>query len=626
MPVQVPGSVQQALLDAGVLPDWNMGMAYRQCEWVENRHWVYETTLPDDWLKDGATVRLRCLGLDGNGLILLNDKVVATFDNAFIPYGVDLTPHLNASDNRLHLVFECPPRWLGQFGYTSRMTDWKPRFNYYWDWTARLVQIGAWDQIQLEIIDDAELQEVSLTTDVDLDRGLGKLRLTGRVAPTGTALQAGASVTLSLHDKDGDREIQAETMAVDPEDPSLEVVWQDLDIELWWPNGHGDQPLYAATLSLHNAAGTEIDTATRTVGFKHVTWQPCEGAPADADPWICEINGKPIFLQGFNWTPIRPNFADVEESDYAQRLVLYRDLKVNALRVWGGAYLEKSIFYDLCDALGILVWQEFPLSSSGHDNYAPDDPQSIAALTAVARSYIRRRHHHVSLLMWSGGNELQNDKDGKRGPDAGPLGLDHPLLQAFHDIVQEMDPVHRFVPTSASGPKFFASPENFGKDVHWDVHGPWSLAGIGDTDWAVYWAGDDALFRSETGCPGPSSAEVIRRYAGDLPTTPGTYENPLWRRTSWWIEWQDYVDEIGTEPANLEAYVAWGQQRQAQALHTAAQACKDRFPQCGGFLVWMGHDSFPCTANTSVVDFEGHPKPAAFALADVFGAESETIA
>ncbi|MCJ7549735.1 MAG: hypothetical protein MUQ30_08655, partial [Anaerolineae bacterium] len=91
-----------------------------------------------------------------------------------------------------------------------------------------------------------------------------------------------------------------------------------------------------------------------------------------------------------------------------------------------------------------------------------------------------------------------------------------------------------------------------------------------------------------------------------------------WRRTSWWIEWPAYIAEVGHEPESLEAYVAWGQQRQAQALRVAATACKARFPKCGGFIVWMGHDSFPCTANTSVIDFEGKPKPAALALAEVF--------
>ena len=341
-------------------------------------------------------------------------------------------------------------------------------------------------------------------------------------------------------------------------------------------------------------------------------------APEDADPWLCVVNGQPIFLQGVNWTPIRPNFADVGAAAYEKRLKLYRDLHVNVLRVWGGAVLERELFYDLCDALGLLVWQEFPLSSSGVDNYAPDDEHSVAALTEIARSYITRRRHHVSLLAWCGGNELMDDKNGNRKAGGRPLGLEHPMPKALHDVVEALDPTRRFLPTSASGPRESANEKEFGTGVHWDVHGPWQAVGTLDETWQDYWRDDDALMRSEVGAPGPSPAELIRRYAGDVDPYPGTFGNSLWRRTSWWIEWPQFIAEMGREPETLQEYVAWGQQRQAQALSIAAGACKDRFPRCGGFIVWMGHDSFPCTSNTSVVDFDGNPKPAAFALADVF--------
>ncbi len=127
------------------------------------------------------------------------------------------------------------------------------------------------------------------------------------------------------------------------------------------------------------------------------------------------------------------------------------------------------------------------------------------------------------------------------------------------------------------------------------------------------------FLRSETGAPGASSADIIRRFAGDCDVMPATPANPLWRRTSvWWIEREQFVREHSREPESLEDYVDWSQARQARALKAAAAACKKRFPRCGGFIVWMGHDCFPCTANTSVIDFHCRPKPAALALAEVF--------
>jgi beta-mannosidase len=125
--------------------------------------------------------------------------------------------------------------------------------------------------------------------------------------------------------------------------------------------------------------------------------------------------------------------------------------------------------------------------------------------------------------------------------------------------------------------------------------------------------------RSEVGAPGASPAGIIRRYAGDCPVMPATPANPLWRRTSvWWIEWDRFVAEHGREPESLEEYVEWSQQRQAELLRIAAECCRRRFPRCGGFIVWMGHDCFPCTSNTAIIDFHGRPKPAARALAEVF--------
>jgi beta-mannosidase len=188
-------------------------------------------------------------------------------------------------------------------------------------------------------------------------------------------------------------------------------------------------------------------------------------------------------------------------------------------------------------------------------------------------------------------------------------------------LMEHDDPGRRFVPTSSSGPRFGADEKEFGQGLHWDVHGPWIAAGDLDGDWSRYWGNDDALLRSETGAPGASPVDLIREHLGDCSETPCTLDNPIWRRTPWWIEWPEFLRQGGAEKATLEEYVAWSQARQARALAIAAAACKDRFPRCGGFIVWMGHDSFPCMANTSIIDFHGRPKPAALALGEIFRAE-----
>jgi beta-mannosidase len=610
IPAAVPGSVQGALRAAGILPDWNAGLNARLCEWVENRHWIYQADIPDGWLSDGASVRLNALGLDYSGWVFVNGHEAGSFRGTFVPHVFDLTPFLDPNGNVLSIVFDCPPRWLGQTGYTSRMTEWKERFNYTWDWTARLVQIGVWDDLLLEIVDGPELGEVRCTTGISETGGTLRLRAD---APQGDGLTARVSLC-----HDGGTVFEAEVSAL-----SLRqgLEWTGLVVDRWWPNGAGAQLLYTLRVELRDGAGRAVDTDTRRVGFRSVEWLPCEGAPEDADPWLCVVNGRPIFLWGVNWTPIRPNFADVGDEEYRTRLETYQSLGMNVLRVWGGACLEKQVFYDTCDELGLLVWQEFPLSSSGLENWPPEDADAIEALSDIARSYIVRRQSHPSLLLWCGGNELQGTLDGGKEGCGKPCGLDHPLLRRLGEIVASLDPERRYLPASSSGPRFTADENEFGAGVHWDVHGPWLPDGPLDGSWARYWQNDDALFRSETGAPGASPVDIIRAFRGDLEELPGTAANPLWRRSSWWIEWPYCSTELGCEPDTLEQYVAWSQERQRTALTVAARATKDRFPQCGGLILWMGHDSFPCTANTAILDFYGRPKPAAIALGEIFRAE-----
>lgn len=607
---KVPGSVQWSLRANGLLPDWNVGLNARECEWVEHRHWMFATKIPDAWIEEGTDLELVCQGLDYSGWVLVNGKEIAAFTGSLVPHVFALSPHLKKEGNCLQIVFDCPPRWLGQFGYTSQMTEWKVRFNYLWDWVVRLVQIGIWDPICIKASRGYEIREFRCTTKTDHRKMTGSVWMTGTVADAGSA-----RVRLSL-EKGGD---VLRTQDVSPAELAAGVTWSEIPVDLWWPNGHGAQPRYTVRCRLLDGDGNEADVATRQVGFRRIEWKRTEGAPKNADPWLCAVNGKPIFLQGVNWVPLLPNFADVTAADYRKRLDLYRDLGANVLRVWGGGILEREYFYDTCDELGLLVWQEFPLSSSGADNWPPEDKKSIEELSVIARSYVVRRQHHPSLLLWCGGNELLGDQSGSKIGSTKPLDFSHPLMRRFKQIVAKLDPDRRCLPCSPSGPRTWGIEAEFGKGVNWDVHGPWKPEGRLDDRWTTYWKNDDSLFRSELGSPGSSSVEIIETYKGHLAAFPANIENPLWRRPlSWWIDWDALVEEMGREPKDLAEYVEWSQARQAKALSIAVKACKDRFPRCGGVILWMGHDCFPCFANTAVVDFHARPKPAARALREIW--------
>ncbi|MBW7863448.1 MAG: hypothetical protein H3C30_03420 [Candidatus Hydrogenedentes bacterium] len=608
VPVSLPGTVQRALLEAGLLPDWHVGANSRRCEWVEHRHWILETTLPEGLARPGEPVVLEAEGLDYSGWILVDMVEAGRFEGALLPHRIDLGGALSdGKPHRLSIVFAEPPREQGQFGHTSLSRHFKPRFNYSWDWCPRFVPVGVWGQLRLLTGAAARVSLRRVTADWDPDRVVGRV----------SALLDGAehAARWSLRLLDGDRTLA--TLGACGESADLEIP----GVSPWQPNGFGEPKTYTVEITAWDEAGGECLLERRSVGFRRVEWRPCADAPAGALPWICTVNGTPVFLQGANWTPVKVNYQDAVAADYEHRVGLYRDMGCTVLRVWGGAMLESTAFYEACDRAGILVWQEFPLSSSGIENAPPDDPGAIDTLRRIAVSYVRRRAHHPSLLLWCGGNELYYGPSPDIPGPQKPIDTAHPCIAMLAEVVAEEDPARRFLPGSPSGPVDYALKENYGRGIHHDVHGPWGQGAAPDMDaWREYWAADDALFRSEVGYPGAADAELIRKYAGDMCFWPPQGE--YWMHTAaWWTLWGGRVKETlaGLEPGDaFQKYVELTQALQAEAYAVAAVACKARFPRCGGFIIWMGHDCFPCPSNNSVIDFGGRVKPAWQALRRVF--------
>lgn len=617
----VPGSVQKALLDAGIIEDWNYGTNNEKIEWIEHRNWLFTAKLPDEWILEDKTVRLVFKGLDDNGKVLVNGKEAGSFDNTFIPYSFDITSLLKEKNNIITVAFGLPPRYLGQIGYTSKIKEWKSRFYYGWDWMPRIVQIGIWDDVLLEISEKDHMRITDLKVYANADRYKDSGELS--IIPEMTYEAKKGKIRIELKDS-------RERTIIDETVPACELAsgktYDRLKIRRWYPNGEGEQPLYSLTCTLFDRDGNKRETCRRRIGFKSAVWEHNMNAPAGADPWICVVNDRPVFLQGINWTPIRPNFADLDEEQYKRLLQSYKDMGFNFIRIWGGGFPEKDWLYDICDEMGLMIHQDFPLSSSGLDNYPPENPDEIETMATIARNYLIRNRHHVSMLIWSGGNELY-----KRG-DTGPVKLDHPMIRRVADIVAAEDPFRRFIPASPSGMNIEAGWGNFGSGRNWDTHGPWVLPydrAKNDFSPAAidrFWAANDALFISEMGAPGAMSAEMIDKYRGNCNAMPASHENPYWNQFNWWVEWDQYKAEHGgKEPSSIEEYVEWSQNNQTTGLTLALKNLKAKFPECGGLVIWMGHDSFPAPANTSIIDFDGNWKPAAYELQKILLAKPENL-
>jgi beta-mannosidase len=607
-PARLPGSVQENLRRDGAIPDWHVGHNSLAIEWVEHRQWMFTTQVHLD-CRPGDEVDFYAECLDHSGWVLLDGAVVGEFRGAHGPVRLPMGSRAAPGAHELSIVFDLPPEGQGQLGYTSRARDLKPRYSYSWDWCVRLVPIGAAGPLRLERRRGPWLERPKVTTQLDADLAHGRVV----VRPEGHAqfrarLLDGTRV-VATGEGGGDGTLALAVAAPRP----------------WWPNGEGPQPLYHLVVEAWRDGALAV-TWDFDVGFKHVEWRPCAGAPADAFPWLCVVNGRPLFLQGVNWTPVRMTYQDVTREETERLVGSYRDLGCNLLRVWGGGYLESTEFYAACDRAGLLVWQEFPLSSSGLDSNPPEDDAFIAQLTRTASHYLRARQHHASLLQWCGGNELQVEVPWKDGVRRNPLTLSHRALAALAALVAAEDPGHRFLPTSPYGPRFHSDRAEFGQGLHHEVHGPWGLEAFPNPgDWEAYWTDDDALFRGEAGVAGASRAELIWKYSGGEATWPP--DSPYWRHASgWWTQWDRLRERFASVKLAeaLVAFTEYTRQEQAEKLAFAVRAKKAQFPRCGGFLIWMGHDAFPCLANTSIIEFDHTLKPAAHAVAAVFKQPSGT--
>ena len=588
--VELPTSVNAVLHSTGDLPDPWQRTSSRQHEWVEHRDWLFEY----DLTAPAGTYDL-IVGPSEHPLFVLLDGEIFSHDVAG-PWTSRIRLKLTGPC-RLGIVMQPDPSFVGQLTYSSAIETFRPRFSYGWDWTPRHVPVGLSFSPTLVAAGLGDLED--LRTHIMLDGDLAA----GTIVFRGSEPRLNFDIVVELIDPDGD-------LSGVWRGPADQLAIRVAQPRLWWPNGFGAQPLYTLRISaLHSSA-----VITRRVGFRSITWTGLPDAPADSLDWQCQVNAVPVFLQGVNWTPIRSTPSDVTPADYRLRLDRYRDLGATVVRVWGGAYIEADTFYDLCDEMGLLVWQDLPFSSSGLDNAPAATHTVLSGAARAADAYGKRLHYRPSLLLFCGGNELQTAPDGS--PGAGlPITTGHRVIAAMHDVLERYVPAHRFIPASPTGPTFTAEPADFGSGLHHEVHGPW-FSPTSWPQWRSYWDNDDAIMRSEVGCQGASPAEIIRRYAG-AEAWPAHADNPVWRHLSPWWHDAELQHPQTAEARTLEEFVASSQLRQARGLAYAAAASRAR-PGCGGFLIWMGHDVWPCPVNTSILDVFGDPKPAFESLRSVF--------
>ncbi|MBB5787292.1 glycosyl hydrolase 2 galactose-binding domain-containing protein [Jiangella mangrovi] len=593
---RVPGAVIADLHRAGELPSPYVGRHSRFAEWVSTRSWVYRRSfgLPRP-LRDGERAVLCLDGVDPGGTVFVDGARVGAVGGLYRSARFDVTALVaDGGEHRLAVVVDPAPATEPQVGRTDRVRVHAPRMGYGWDFCPRLVHQGIWRGVRLEI-GTVHLDGVSVRPVVASDLASATVHVSG-----GATAAADGSVEVRFEGAvvaSGPLEMGADGViggAVVVPEPAL-----------WWPNGLGEQPLYEVVVRVGADAAHRVVT-----GFRHVRFVGNEDAPAGALPCTAVVNGRPVELTGWNWAPADALYGEITDAKVEHLVGLARRSGARLLRVWGGGLVETPEFYAACDRAGLFVWQEFSQSSSGMQSAPSDDPAFVAHLRAEADAVVPPRVHRPSLLMWGGGNELEDD--------AGPLADERsPALAALRDEVARLDPGRHWVPTSPTGPRFHF------RDGGHDVHGPWEHQGL-TAHYALY-NGGSALAHTEFGVEGMANRRLWSALVPPDDRWPVGRENPVYRHLGdWWNNAVLVRECFGGRLSTPDEFRRASQFLQASGLAYAVEADRRRWPRASMVLPWQLAESYPNAWCTAVVDHAGEPKPAFHAVARAFAPERVT--
>ena len=609
----VPGSVQQDLIAAGIVPDPFIGRNEAAIQWAGLTGWEYRTTInatPALLARDHLDLVFD--GLDTFATVLVNGRPLLSADNAHRRWRADATPLLHAGANELVVRFASPIRKLQPMvlaeahplpgEYDSAFDDEpkgkqtspyirKPKYQYGWDWAPRIVTIGLWKPARLEAWDDARIDALRIEQEALND---SEARLLARANVLADRASA-AKVRIDVTGPDGERLSVTRDVALAPGTNEVAVPVSIARPQRWWPVGYGPHPLYTVTASLQ---GPDSDSVTKRTGLRTVELIRQDGS------FGFKINGVTIFAKGANLIPFDMFPARVTAAQQRRILDSAVVANMNLVRVWGGGYYPDDTFYDLADQLGLMVWQDFMFGGA----VTPPDADFRRNVAAEAEEQVERLQAHPSLVLWAGGNEVlagwenwSDRKDFKKavGPDEQErIGTGMAVLfdRVLRDAVLRNDKDVPYWPGSPStnyeGP---IDTDKSGDRHFWDV---WS----GSKPIERY-ADSCARFNSEYGFQSMPGLSTIAAFAGTTDLTP---DSAVMKAHQKFLSGEGnerlrfYLDQYQRKPRDFADFVYLTQVMQAQAIDLAARHHRACRPTTMGSLYWQLNDSWPAISWASI--------------------------
>jgi beta-mannosidase len=414
----VPGCIHTDLINNKIIADPFFRDNESKVQWIDKYSWEYKTEIDvDKNMINKQNIELDFKGLDTYAEVFLNDKHLASTDNMFCEWNVNVKQALVEGKNSLRILFHSPVE-MGMLsrdkfdveaplGYNLELTntDWpnvgpymrKAGYMFGWDWGPKLTTSGIWRPVFLKAWDNARIKSIQIVQG-DVTPKKADLSAIFNIE-SNSSFDANLNLSYTLNGK---------TLTVNPSHLKLNEGENEIKIQftvnnpsLWWPNGLGDHPLYeiAGTLIKEN---TEIDKISTHAGLRKVRLVQ-DPQPDGGKSFYFEVNGLPVFAKGANYIPSDIFPSRVTDKHYEEIINAAVGANMNMLRVWGGGIYENDIFYDLCDRNGIMVWQDFAFAIY----QMPDYPEFFESIKKELKDNIERLRNHPSLVLWSGNNETE---------------------------------------------------------------------------------------------------------------------------------------------------------------------------------------------------------------------------
>jgi len=617
-PARVPGTVYQDLIAQGSIPDPFVDMNEQTVQWVADRDWCYRLDFEIDPTALARHTDLVFEGLDTFAQVWLNERLILTSHNMFVPARVAVADCLYPGTNRLLIVFESALRrgrelealfgkrhlWNGD---SSRLYVRKAQYHYGWDWGPTLLTAGPWKPVVLHSYD---VRINTLDTPVQLDLATQRARL-DVVTHLAGEWATGTVIEHTLCDPQG-QQIACSASPASATDAQAIVID---NAQLWWPAGHGAQALYRLT-SVVKCGSKVLAHTQRQIGLRTIELVQEAVAGEPGKSFHFRVNDKELFIGGANWIPDDNLLNRITPERYRERIQQAVDGNMLMLRVWAGGIYEDDAFYAACDELGVLVWQDFLFACGIY----PAHPEFLASVRTEAEAAITRLRHHPSLALWCGNNE-----DYAIAESVGLYGTGQDMARFEARTIYEqllpaacarLDPKRPYWPGSPYSPSATATLSSadptIGDRHSWEV---WHGAMLPYQDYHKV----QARFVSEFGMQSHPSLAALEA------VIPEPERFALSRSMSWHNKAGNgapdghrrlavyLADTLNVGPTLADNVYAT-QFVQAESMRYAYQDFRRRWQRkgaraVGGALVWQLNDCWP-VSSWAIIDSIGTAKPA----------------